>query len=86
MLWYEKATEDRSNVLLVTVNVDPHAAHEADVELPLWRWGLGDDAVLDVEDLVSGARFAWRGKWQHVGLDPAAPYRIWRVRPVGAGA
>ena len=86
VLWYEKATEDRGNVLLVAVNVDPHAAHEADVELPLWRWGLGDDAVLDVEDLLSGARFAWRGKWQHVGLDPAAPYRIWRVRPLEAGA
>ncbi len=86
ILWYEKATEDRSNVLLVAVSVDPHAPHEADVELPLWRWGLGDDAALDVEDLLTGARFAWRGKWQHIGLDPAAPYRIWRVRPAGGMA
>jgi starch synthase (maltosyl-transferring) len=47
---------------------------------------LGDDAALDVEDLLTGARFAWHGKWQHIGLDPAEPYRIWRVRPAGGMA
>lgn len=69
------------NVLLVMVNLDPHAPQGADVELPLWQWNLPDDGALEVEDLVDEYRFTWHGKHQHVHIDPARPYRIWRVRP-----
>jgi len=86
ILWFEKATPSRDNVVLVAINLDPHAAHEAAIELPLWRWGLGDDAALELEDLLGGGRFVWRGKHQRVRLDPtASPAAIWRARPAGAG-
>jgi starch synthase (maltosyl-transferring) len=83
ILYYEKATPDRSNVLLVAVSLDPHNAQEADFEAPLWNWGLSDDAALEAEDLVRGTRTVWTGKRQHVRLDPAMPYAIWRARPAG---
>ncbi len=79
ILYFLKSTEDRSNVLLIAINLDPFAAHEADFELPLWRWGLPDDAVVDATDLLDGHRFRWQGKHQHLRLDPASPYAIWRV-------
>ena len=82
ILLYEKATEDRTNVVLVAVNLDPHAAQEASVELPLWRWGLPDGATLAVEDLMGGARFTLTGKAQLMRLDPAVtPFLIWRLTP-----
>lgn len=82
VLWYRKATPDRSNVLLVAVSLDPHAPREATVELPLWEWGLPDHASLEAEDLMHGHRFAWHGKHQRIRLDPAhLPFGIWRVRP-----
>ena len=34
-----------------------------------------------MEDLVEGCRFRWAGKRHVIKLDPAQPYRIWRVRP-----
>ena len=35
---------------------------------------------IGVEDLVTGDRFIWRGKVQHVELDPEVrPYAIWRL-------
>jgi starch synthase (maltosyl-transferring) len=84
ILYYEKATPDRSNVLLVAVSLDPHNVQEADIELPLWKWGLDDDSRLEAEDLLQATRFVWRGKMQHVRLDPhQLPYAVWRVRPVG---
>ncbi|HTW27325.1 MAG TPA: alpha-1,4-glucan--maltose-1-phosphate maltosyltransferase [Acetobacteraceae bacterium] len=81
ILYYEKATPDRSNVVLIAVSLDPHQPQEADFELPLWRWGLPDGAALEGEDLVGGGRLAWQGKTQRLRLTPDRPYVIWRVRP-----
>ncbi len=36
----EKATDDRTNVVLVAVSLDPFSPQDADIELPLWRWRL----------------------------------------------
>jgi starch synthase (maltosyl-transferring) len=82
ILYYEKATADRTNVVLVAVSLDPHQAQEADFEVPLWSWKLPDQASLNVEDLLSGDRFAWHGKMQHMRLTPERPYAVWRVRPI----
>lgn len=69
------------NVVMVAVNLDPFNAHEATLELPLWEFGVPDDGVLEVEDLVNGNRFGWHGKYQPLRLDPfVCPYAIWRVR------
>jgi starch synthase (maltosyl-transferring) len=85
ILYYEKATPDRSNVVLVAVSMDSSRVQEAGFELPLWRWGLADHEGLQVEDLMRGNRFAWHGKVQQMRLDPAdLPFAIWRVRPFGA--
>ena len=55
--------------------------------MPLWRLGLPDDAAVEVEELLTGARLHWRGKIQHVWFDPAAaPGAVWRIVPPGFGA
>ncbi len=80
ILYFMKATDDRSNIVLVAINLDPHGVHEADFELPLWTWGLTDDATVDVTDLLDDRRFRWTGKTQRMRLDPASnPYALWRV-------
>ena len=80
ILYFAKATDDLSNVLLVAINLDPYGVHEADFEIPLWRWNRPDDATVEVTDLLDGHRFAWQGKYQHMRLDPGTnPYAIWRV-------
>ena len=80
ILYFSKATEDRSNVLLVAINLDPFGVHEADFDVPLWRWGRGDDTAVAVTDLLDGRRFSWAGKHQRMRLNPTSnPYAIWRV-------
>lgn len=80
LLFYDKTSANGHNVLWIAVNLDPHAAHEADIELPLYTLGLGDHASVDVEDLLEGHRFQWHGKWQRLRLDPPVkPVGIWRI-------
>ncbi|MBN4674598.1 alpha-1,4-glucan--maltose-1-phosphate maltosyltransferase [Pandoraea nosoerga] len=81
VLYFEKATPTRSDVVLVAINLDAGQVHDAPIELPLWRWQLPDDAALEAENLLDGTQFVWRGKHQHVHLPPHAPYGIWAVRP-----
>ncbi|PEQ14568.1 hypothetical protein B2G71_03065 [Novosphingobium sp. PC22D] len=85
VLYYAKPSPDGSDMILVMVNLDPHHHQATGFEVPLWDFGIGDDGSIGVEDLASGARFRWWGKWQQVGLDPSEPYRIWRIAP-GADA
>jgi starch synthase (maltosyl-transferring) len=82
ILVYGKMTADRSNAVLVAVNLDPHAAHETTFELPLWRFGLPDWGTLEMEELFSGHRFTWTGKHQHLWIDNHRPAFVWRMRPV----
>jgi starch synthase (maltosyl-transferring) len=80
-MFYEKATADRSNVVIVAVNLDPANTQAANVELPLWKFGLPDSAGLAAHDLMTGQNFVWTGKWQTIVLNPATPFALWRVRP-----
>jgi starch synthase (maltosyl-transferring) len=77
---FMKATPDRSNVLVVAISFDPNQPQETGWEFPFWNWNVPDSTAFEVEDLLSGERFTWRGKSQFVRIDPVRPYAIWRVR------
>jgi starch synthase (maltosyl-transferring) len=81
VMFYEKATTARENVLLIAVNLDPYNYQESDIEAPLWRWNIPDHGSIELDDLVSGRTLTWRSKWQRVGLNPhVLPFSIYRVR------
>ena len=85
VLYYGKSDPEAGSYILVHVNLDPHAAREFDFEVPLWEFGLPDEASIEVEDLRHGNHFTWHGKMQRLRLDPNdCPYAIWRLYPPGA--
>jgi starch synthase (maltosyl-transferring) len=79
VLLFTKATPARDNVVLVAVSLDPYSPQEADIELPLYEFGLPDNGTIGAEDLMRGSRFGWSGKYQRIRLDPGAPFSIWRL-------
>ncbi len=83
IIWYGKpppsADGPLREMIMVMVNMDPHHAHGCSFEVPLWEFGLPDDASIGVEDLAAGHRFDWSGKFQSIHLAPDEPYRIWRL-------
>ncbi|MBA4792675.1 MAG: DUF3416 domain-containing protein [Phenylobacterium sp.] len=79
ILFYAKPSPDGRDMVLVAVNLDPHAGHGADVELPFWLLGISDHGEARIEDLLSGQAFIAHGKWRRIDLDPGRPYAIWRM-------
>jgi starch synthase (maltosyl-transferring) len=56
--------------LLLAVNLDPHHPQATMVHVPLARLGLEEDEAYEVEDLLTGSRYTWRGTRNYVQLDP----------------
>ncbi|WP_428392731.1 alpha-1,4-glucan--maltose-1-phosphate maltosyltransferase [Lichenicoccus sp.] len=82
VLFYEKTTSGRDNCIFCMVSLDPHNVQSSGIELPLYRWGLPDQASLQMQDLVGGGRFTLSGKYHSVTLTPRQPYLIWRASPL----
>lgn len=86
VLYYGRMDHAQDSFLLFHVNLDPHAPHDVRFEVPLWEFGLPDDASIEVEDLINGNRFTWHGIHHWLTLDPESrPYAIWRLFPPGGG-
>ena len=58
------------NELLVVVNLDPHQTHEATIDVPIAAMGIDVNEPYEVNDLLSGTRYTWRGSRNYVRLDP----------------
>jgi starch synthase (maltosyl-transferring) len=85
VLYYAKSDRQAEDYLLFHVLLDPHHPQEFQFEIPLWEFGLPDEASIEVQDLVHGNRFTWHGKTHTLRLDPQEqPYAIWRLIPPGA--
>ena len=83
VLFYSKATPDRASVLLVAVSLDPHQGQHAELDIPLGDFGLPDGGAVEVEELMSGDRFIWRGRRQRWYFDPThLPFAIWHLTPL----
>ena len=79
---YARMTPDKTNCILAIVNLDPHRRQECTYEVPLWEWGLPDEAWIDVEDVLNGGRFTLRGKTHQIALDPFDRSAVvWRLVP-----
>ena len=52
ILAYARITPDRKNCIVVLVNLDPHHRQDASFEIPLWEFGLPDNAKIEAQDLL----------------------------------
>ena len=78
ILCYSKTSPDAADRVLMAVSLDPHHLQHGWVQVPP---GLsrGADAEYQVEDLLTGAVYIWRGDWNYVRLTPENPAHILKV-------
>ncbi|MGH7925479.1 MAG: alpha-1,4-glucan--maltose-1-phosphate maltosyltransferase, partial [Candidatus Binatus sp.] len=70
---------DRSNVILVAVNLDPFHPHHATALVPPEVPGTVAGGTFRVTDLITGARYTWSER-NYLRLDPLVePAHILKV-------
>jgi starch synthase (maltosyl-transferring) len=78
---YSKTNPAGTESVLVVANVDPHYTQSGWVTIDLRSLGLPTETTFQMDDLLSGARYLWRGSRNFVSLDPQhSPAHIFRVR------
>jgi starch synthase (maltosyl-transferring) len=82
LLAYSKSVP--GNHLLIVVNLNAWHAEQAMVQVPLEEFRLGDGEEYEVEDLLTGERYRWRGRRNFVRLVPGekAGHVLRLVHPV----
>jgi starch synthase (maltosyl-transferring) len=81
LLFYGKATEDLSNIILAVVNLDPFHTQSGWVRVPIPELGIDPDQPYLVHDLLSDDKYIWQGERNYVELNPQVlPANILRLR------
>ena len=83
LLAFSKVTPDRTDPVLVVVNLDPYAPHDAHTWLDLWQLGLEHAGPFEAHDLMTDTAYIWHGERNYVRLDPSVePAHVLRLRPL----
>jgi starch synthase (maltosyl-transferring) len=80
LLCYGKMTDDKSNLIVVVVSLDPHHKQAGWVRLPLRDMEIDPGQPFLAHDLLSDDKYIWRGEMNYVELDPRImPGHILRI-------
>ncbi len=79
LLAYHKWNDDRTDELLIVVNLDPYYTQTGYVQLPLAALGISAGHDLQMQDLITDNGYYWHEEWNYVELHPALPFHIFQI-------
>ena len=71
ILFYLKKSSDGSSAVLIVVTTDFRNVQSGWIEVPTGELGISGDSGYQIEDLLTGEIFSWRGSRNFVSLDPS---------------
>jgi starch synthase (maltosyl-transferring) len=81
LICFSKVAPERTDAVLVIVNLDPFNPQEAVTWLDMWQLGLEHAGPFEAYDLISETSYIWHGPENFVRLDPAdEPAHVFALR------
>jgi starch synthase (maltosyl-transferring) len=75
-----KMTDDRSNILMIVVNLDPNGKHSGYIQIPKDKLGVGSKINIKLLDLITEEHYTWTQEWNYVELEPnKMPFHIFKL-------
>ena len=71
ILFYLKKSSDGSSAVLIVVTTDFRNVQSGWIQVPTGELGISGDSGYQIEDLLTGEIFSWRGSRNFVSLDPS---------------
>lgn len=79
LIGYLKTALDGNKILCV-VNLDGNSRQGSGLQMPPSWIGKGDQEEYVVHDLLTDAKYVWKGEWNYVELDPhVLPMHLFRI-------
>jgi starch synthase (maltosyl-transferring) len=79
LMAFYKWNDDKSNELLIIINLDPYYSQQGTVQLPLNDMGVVQGHQLQVQDLITGSGYNWYNEWNFIELHPTLPFHIFKI-------
>jgi starch synthase (maltosyl-transferring) len=78
---YMKWSEERSNVIVMVVNLDPYNVHAGLLTFPVNQFGIEPWQTFQMVDLLNGDKYNWKGFEHYIRLDPNyTPAHIFQLK------
>jgi starch synthase (maltosyl-transferring) len=78
---YSKSSDDLLNIMVTVVNLDPERTQAGMIDLPLELFHLNPQQTYQMHDLLTDAKYLWRGPRNYVELNPQRlPAHIFCIR------
>lgn len=80
LIGFLKVTDDRSDCMLVVVNLDPQQAHSGYLQLPKTILKLKDKINVKLHDVMTNERYTWTQEWNYIDLNPhKIPFHLFEL-------
>jgi len=80
LLAFYKWNEDKSDEVLVIINLDSHYSQRGMLQLPISELSLNIEQGVTVHDLVTDNSYLWYDEWNFVELHPALPFHLFHIK------
>ena len=70
ILCFYKYSDDLTNTAIVVISLDQSQKQAGTINIPLDKFGIKADSSYVAEDLLTGAKFKWKGDSNYIDLDP----------------
>ncbi|NER08971.1 alpha-1,4-glucan:maltose-1-phosphate maltosyltransferase [Muriicola jejuensis] len=80
LLAFYKWNEERTDELLIVINLDPHYPQRGMVQLPLSELGVEAGKPIQMRDLVTDNSYIWYNEWNFVDLPASLPFHIFQIK------
>ncbi|MGB5243858.1 MAG: alpha-1,4-glucan--maltose-1-phosphate maltosyltransferase [Lutimonas sp.] len=77
LIAFYKFNEDKTDQLLIVINLDMHHSQQGYVQLPMQE--MNGNLPLMVKDLFTGYEYEWFDEWNFVQLHPNLPFHIFKL-------
>jgi len=79
LMAFYKWNQDKTNEVLIIVNLDEHYTQQGMLQLPLHELGIHHGQRLKVTDLITKNSYDWYDEWNFIRLHSSLPFHIFSI-------